>query len=352
LASVATEVLRSHADIALQYGDLEGYAPLRELIAQWLGEDGIDADPRNVIIVTGAKQSLEMTTHAVCSPGDRIAVGAPTYFNGLRIFKALGLDLCPVPHDEFGIDVDAFESSLRSMSANNEPLPKIVYDVPDFHNPTGTVLSFERRDRLVQVARRFGLHVLEDNPYRWTRFDGTALPPLGAFDRNGSVISTGTFSKILGPGLRLGWVHANRKLIDRLLPYKTDGGTSPLCQMIAYEFYRQPGTLARHLGRVRHSLRMKRDATDGALRRAFADSATWTYPSGGYYVWVTMNAPIDTDSLAAASKRQGVEFLPGSMFYPMSTPPTNRLRLAYSFESAERIADGVSRIGELAQMGH
>lgn len=345
LASLAADILRSRAAEALQYGEPEGYAPLRQLVAQWLVDDGVDADPADVIIVTGAKQNIDMTTRALCSPGDNVAVGAPTYMNGLRILGRGGVVAQAIPHDSDGLDVGALEIALRRASATRQPLPKFVYDVPDFHNPTGTVLSEARREHLVDLAARFGLFVLEDNPYRWTRFEGAPSRPLKAFDSHDRVISTGTFAKVLGPGLRLGWVHAHRTILDQLLPYKMDGGTSPLCQMLAYEFYRAPGSLERHLTRLRQALRTKRDAMLGALETVFGGSATWSHPAGGYYIWVTLDDSLDTDTLAVNSRQAGVEFFPGSIFYAGDNPPSNRLRLAYAFESVDRINEGVAIVG-------
>ena len=347
LASLASDILRYHADEALQYGDLEGFMPLRELVAGWLAADGVEATADEVIIVTGAKQNLDMATRAFCAAGDSIIVGAPTYMNGIRIFQGTGVELETVPHDESGIGVDAIETLLSERHRAHGRLPKLIYDVPDFHNPTGTVLPEERREKLVYLASHYGILILEDNPYRWTRVDGDAVPPIGHFGVDDVVISTGTFAKILGPGLRLGWVHAKRSILDRILRYKVDGSTSPLCQMLAYEFYKSPGSLDRHLSKVRGALRMKRDAMLQALQENLSDFATWSHPAGGYYVWVTLRDGIDTDELTMRALKAGVAVYPGSTFFATSSPPKRHIRLAYSFESADRIREGVQRIGQL-----
>jgi 2-aminoadipate transaminase len=348
LADLAADILRHHADAALQYSALEGYRPLREVIASWLTADGVEASADEVIIVTGAKQNLEMTARALCSPGDRIVVGAPTYYNGIKIFQRTGVELLTVPNDGDGIDVDAVESLLTAASRRGEPLPRLIYDVPDFQNPTGTVLIEARREKLVGLAARHGILVLEDNPYRWTRQEGESLPPVKHFDRDGVIISTGTFAKILGPGLRLGWVHAKRSILDRILPYKVDGGTSPMCQMLAYEFYKSPGSLDRHLARVRDVLRPKRDAMLEALEISLGGLATWSHPLGGYYVWVTMGAGFDTDALATQAVTAGVEIFRGSMFFASKSPPRRSLRLCFSYENVARIHDGIAVLGRCA----
>jgi 2-aminoadipate transaminase len=349
LADLAADILRHHADQALQYGETEGYMPLRKVIADWLTTDGVEATADEVIIVTGAKQNLYMTTRALCSPGDAIVVSAPSYMNGIRIFGLGGGKLQTVPHDADGMDVDALERLLARASRAGGRLPRLIYDIPDFHNPTGTVLANDRREKLVRLASHYGILVLEDNPYRWTRHEGDARPPLKQFDRDGVVISTGTFAKILGPGLRLGWVHAKRSLLDHIVRYKVDGGTSPLCQMLAYEFYKSPGSLETHLTRVRDALRPKRDAMLEALETHLSGLATWSHPVGGYYIWVTMDDDFNTDVLAKEAVRAGVEFYRGSVFFASKRPPRHHLRMSFSFESAPRIREGVAAIGRIAR---
>lgn len=349
LANLASDILRHHAGEALQYGTQEGYIPLRRVVADWLNADGVEANPDEIVIVTGAKQNLDMTARAYCSPGDRIITGAPTYMNAIKIFHRVGAELQTVPQDADGMDVDALERLLAGASRTGGRLPKLIYDVPDFHNPTGTVLAPERREKLVSLASRYEILVLEDNPYRWTRQEGEAPPPLSYFDRNGTVIATGTFAKILGPGLRLGWVYARRSVLDRIEPYKADGGTSPLCQMLAYEFYRSPGSLERHLEQVRGALRVKRDAMLNALELNLNGHATWSHPAGGYYVWVTMQDGFDTDIIATEALAAGVDVFRGSIFFPGDSPPRQHLRLSFSFESGERIREGVAAIGRITK---
>ena len=348
LADLAADILRHHADEALQYSKREGYLPLRRTIAEWLQADGVDATADEIIIITGAKQNLDITTRAFCSPGDTMVAPEPTYMNGIKIFERTGVRMETIPNDADGMDVDALERYL-SVASRSRRLPKLIYDIPDFQNPTGTVLTAERREKLVAIAARYGVPILEDNPYRWTRLEGSAPRPLKHFDRDGIVISTGTFAKILGPGLRLGWVHARKDILDKIGPYKADAGTSPLCQMLAYEFYKVPGSLDRHLGRVRSVLRAKRDALLRALETDLGSMATWTRPAGGYYVWVTMNEGFDTDAMAPEAQAEGVDYYKGSVFFASKPAPRRHMRLSFSFESAERIRSGVATIGKVAQ---
>lgn len=350
LAEIAGDVLRNHADEALQYSDRKGYMPLRKVIAEWLVSDGAEATVDDINIITGAKQNLDITTRALCGAGDYILVAEPTYMNGIKIFERTGVTVRSVPNTDRGIDVDALEAYLAGCTHRGERLPKLIYDIPDFQNPTGSVLSDEKREKLVAVAKRHGVAILEDNPYRWIRLEGTPVRPLKSFDKSGdTVISTGTFAKILGPGLRLGWIHARKDLLAKIGPYKADAGTSPLCQMLAYEFYKKPGSLERHLARVRSVLLPKRAALLEVLERDFRGIATWSRPEGGYYVWVTMGDGIDTDALHPEALAAGVDYYKGSVFFTGANAPRHHMRISFSFESAERIREGMGTIARLAR---
>jgi 2-aminoadipate transaminase len=342
LGDIARDILRSRAAIALQYGHRDGYMPLRTLVAEWLTADGDPATADEVTIVTGAKQTLDITARAFGREGDLLLASEPTYMNGLTIFKRTGLSSLPVPNDEHGVDVDVAEDLIAARAGRGEPLPKLIYEITDFQNPTGTVLSEARREKLVAIATRYSIPVLEDNPYRWVRFDGRPALPLKHFDKSGMVVSTGTFAKILGPGMRLGWVHAKRDVLTKIMAYKADAGSSPLTQMIAHEFFKANGSLDRHLERLRSVLRPKRDAMLRALERHLGSRATWTSPEGGYYVWATLPG-VNTDDLAPSAHAAGVDYYRGSLFYT-EEPRHDQMRLSFSYETPERIEAGVATI--------
>lgn len=342
LGDIAREVLRSQAAVALQYGHRDGYVPLRTLVAEWLTEDGSPATPDEVVIVTGAKQTLDITARAFGKEGDLLLASEPTYMNGLTIFKRTGLSSLAVPNDADGVNVDAVEDLLASRRRRGEALPRLMYEITDFQNPTGSVLTESRREKLVAIAARYGIPILEDNPYRWVRFAGQAALPLKHFDKGGIVISTGTFAKILGPGMRLGWVHAKRDVLTKIMSYKADAGSSPLTQMIAHEFFRKPGSLQKHLDRLRSVLRPKRDAMLQALDHHFASTATWSRPDGGYYIWVTLPG-VNTDDLAPTAHDSGVDYYRGSLFYT-TEPRHDQMRLSFSYETPERIQEGIAAL--------
>lgn len=344
LAEIARDVVSTRAHEALQYGQPQGYGPLRKLVAAWLQSDGIRGRPQDVQIVTGAKQGIELALRAVTTPGDSVIVGAPTYMNALRIIRANRLRPLTVPHDSQGLDVHALERLLQSLAAGGATLPRLIYDIPDFHNPTGAVLEESRREKLVAVASAFQIPVIEDMTYRWTRPPGPASKSLCELDTRGNTIGIGTFSKVLGPGLRIGWIHGNRKLLASAVQYKSDGGTSPLTQMIAHEFFRADGSLDRHRATIRTILTAKREGMLSALQEMLGRSASWTSPVGGYYVWASIPS-VDTDALEALARVSGVEFFSGSMFFASDPAPRHYLRLAFSYESPERIRRGIQTIG-------
>ena len=346
LADLAADILRNDAATALQYSAREGLWPLRERIAAWLRADGVDADAREVIIITGAKQNLDLTARALCAPGDHVVCAEPSYMNGLSIFRRAGVEPVAVSCDDQGIDVAALAEALERSRSGAGPKIGLIYDIPDFHNPTGTVLAPDRRRELASLAARFDVPVLEDNPYRWLRYEGEDATPLKAFDEAGMVVSTGTFAKILGPGLRLGWVHAKRAYLDRIAPMKADSGTSPFLQLLAAHFFDADDALAAHRAHLRRVYQPRRNALLEALREHASDVATWSEPQGGYYVWVRMREEVDLDALAPIVEAKGVKYYKGSVFFPTKPAPKHFMRLSFSYESIERMQQAVRVIAE------
>jgi 2-aminoadipate transaminase len=222
-------------------------------------------------------------------------------------------------------------------------LPKLVYDVPEFHNPTGVTLSAARRQALVALAERYGVLVVEDDPYRRIRFEGEAVPPMASL---GSpwVIGFGTFAKLVAPGLRIGWVTATPEILAKVAVLKSDGGTCPLTQRIILEYCRA-GHLEAHIAQVRKIYRGQRDVMLSALARALP-RARWRTPSGGYYVWLRLPDEVSGDDFAASAARRGVKVLPGRQFYATSGP-ANHVRLAFSYASPAEIVEGVRRLGNV-----
>jgi 2-aminoadipate transaminase len=277
-------------------------------------------------------------------------VSAPTYFTALPIFRSFGARILEVPQDVAGIRVDALDALLAACHRDGRAAPKFIYDVPDFHNPTGIAMPLERRKALVELATRHGIFLVEDNPYRRVRFEGDAIPSLAALDRKGTVLHIGTFSKLIAPGLRIGWICAAPDLIARLLQLKADGGSNPLIQRIVLDFCASPRFEA-HAQRVHNTYREHRDRMIAAVRRELPD-VTLTVPQGGYYLWLTLPREVDAEALAKKAAEAGVNIIPGTKFFAgsnteLSARARHHVRLSYSFASPTQIDTGVSRLARV-----
>jgi 2-aminoadipate transaminase len=349
LTEAAKAALNKHRPETLQYGPTLGLPGMRAWIARHVMENGArNIGPDNVLVVNGAKNGLGLIGRLLLDEGDAVVVTAPTYFTCIPIFKTFGVSFYEVSQDEQGLVVSELEEILARIRDEGKPLPKLVYNVPDYHNPSGVTMSLERRQGLVRAAEKFGVYVVEDSPYRKVRFEGEPLPLIKAFDASGTVIVLGTVSKLVAPGLRIGWVVATEDLIARLAQLKSDLGTSPLAQRIILEFVTTGGGYARHQKNVRETYRAHRDAMVAALRRELPE-VRFTVPQGGYYLWLTLPPRIDADKLAARAFEEKVGIIPGSKFYAGKGPkglgaPTNNVRLCYSHAEPEEIEEGIKRL--------
>jgi 2-aminoadipate transaminase len=341
LTRAAERALTTFRSQSLQYGTPFGLGEMRQWIAEYIRSDGGEATAEEILVVNGAKRGIELICRLFADEGDSVVVTAPMYFTAIPILRSFGLEFIEVPQNGEGMDVDALEAQLGERERQGRKLPKFIYDVTDFHNPTGITMSLRRREALVALATRFGIPILEDSPYRQLRFEGDALPSLKALDRDGVVLVVGTFSKLLAPGLRIGWVCAPKPLIARMAQLKSDGGTCPLTQRVIFEFL-QAGGLQPHLQRARAAYREHRDLMVSAVQREIPD-ATFVIPHGGYYLWLEFPEGVDTDDLAERAYHAGVSPIAGSAFFAREDAghPKNYLRLAYSRATPEEIDRGV-----------
>ena len=340
LARIAATRYRSET---MQYAPRFGLDDLREWIVGYLATEGIRLDVDNVLVLHGAKQGIDLACKLFLDPGDAIVVTRPTYQSALGIFHSWELEYVEVPLDADGMVVDELADRLAARVKRGQRAPKLVYDIPEFHNPTGVTLSGARREALLALAERHDMLIVEDDPYRRIRFDGTAVPPIQAFDTRGRVIGLGTFAKLVAPGLRVGWVAASADIVGRMAALKADGGSCPLTQRILVEYARA--------GRLEPDIR-DRIRTYAAHRDVMIQSvakhlpaARFTPPRGGYYLWLELPAGTDTDRLATLAEARGVYVLRASQFF--ATPgPKNFIRLAYSYASPSEIEEGVRRLGQ------
>ncbi|HEU5374893.1 MAG TPA: PLP-dependent aminotransferase family protein [Ktedonobacteraceae bacterium] len=346
VADATAEVLRSHGTQALQYGPTEGYLPLRTWIADQLSTAEMRVTPENILITTGSQQALDLLARVFFDPGDALLVESPTYMGALHVWSIYDVRYGSVPLDEQGLQVACLEEHIRQRR------PKMIYVLPTFQNPSGITLSLERRARLIELVERSGLLVLEDDAYAQLRYEGKDLPSLlrlagqaaGGFpDR---VFHVGTFSKVLAPGMRLGWIAAPREVTRKLVMAKqgTDLHTPMFTQIIASTLLSQ-GYLERQTPRIVSMYRERRDVMLAALERHFPAQARWTRPEGGMFIWVTLPEGVDSTDLLQKAREQGVIFVPGRAFHATGEG-TNTLRLSFSNSEPERIETGIKRLGQ------
>ncbi len=343
-------VLEYNAHTALQYGATEGYEPLREMIARHLSRYSIRAKAENVLITSGSQQALDLIGKLLLNPGDKVLVEAPTYLGALQAFNAYGAEYVSVQSDNDGLRTELLEPSLRLG-------PKFMYVLPNFHNPAGTTLSEGRRHELVLLADKYGIPIVEDDPYGQLRYEGEHLPPLVVLDREnlrrddgyslGNVIYLSTFSKTLAPGLRLGWIVAPPDVIAKLVQIKqgADLHTSTFIQMVSYEVAKE-GFLDEHVKLIRKVYGARRDAMLDALKHNFPSEVKWTHPQGGLFLWVTLPASMDCQSLFEEALKQNVAFVPGDVFYASPNGEGgHHFRLNFSYMQPELIREGIKRLG-------
>ena len=338
---VVEAVLRERPSIALQYGAGSGQQGLKERLVELMAEEGLDADPADVLITAGAQQALDLVGKLFVEPGDLIAVEAPSYVGALSAFSVYEPRYLQIPLDGDGLVVEALEEALARGAR-----PKMLYLCPNFHNPAGVTLSLERRRRLVEVCRDARLPIVEDNPYGMLRFEGEGLPSLRSLDPE-NVIYLGTLSKVFCPGIRVGWVNAGPDTIQRLTLFKeaSDLCSSNLNMLVAEEWLSDRERWTSSLTGLVDVYRARRDATLSALERHFPENATWTTPRGGFYVWVTVPGADTRAALPEAVERR-VAYVPGTAFYPDGAG-ADRLRIAFCYPPEEKIEEGVRRLGEL-----
>ena len=351
LTSSAVRALNEYRAETLQYAERPGMPELRAWIAEYLNSAGATVGADEILVVNGAKHGIELICRTLLDPGDAIVVTAPTYFTVVPLFRSFEVDFIEVGQDNEGLDTDELAVTLdRWVRAGRKP-PKFVYNVPEFHNPTGLTMSLHRRQALLALAHQYGTWILEDSPYREIRFEGAPEPSLLALDDQRCVLHVGTFSKLIAPGIRIGWVVGPVEMLARMMQLKSDGGSSPLLQRMIFEWLNQ-GNLPGHIDLARGAYQAHRDCMVAALHRDLPEIAFKT-PGGGYYVWLTLPGGIDGDELARRAADKGVLVIPGSKFYAGSSGgfpnneghPRNRLRLTYSYPTEEQINEGVKRLG-------
>jgi 2-aminoadipate transaminase len=344
MAESTRVALERDGEWALQYGAQRGYDRLIEQLQIKLKRDqGIDCGEENLLIVSGAGQGLGIIAEALCDPGDVVISEEPTWMGAVRHFRKNGVDVETVTVDDQGTDVDALRLTIERLIAEGRH-PKFIYMIPNFQNPIGVTTTLERRKAVIELARKHMVPVIEDDAYSDLRYTGEKVETLYQLDDSGMVIYLSTFSKIIGAGLRLGWIVAHPRFISAFAALKPEGGTSPFVSAAAAEFCAS-GTLVEHIADLRAVYGGRREAMLAALERNMPEGVTWTNPDGGFFIWLTLPEGVSVTELSPKLQAEGIDVSPGTIFY-FQGGGDNELRLSYSFATEEEIDRGVKVLGE------
>jgi 2-aminoadipate transaminase len=339
IAAAFRDVLDQAPAQALQYSTTEGEPALRSGLAARISAFGLPTDPDDLLVTTGSQQALSLLATALLEPGDTVLVESPCYLAALQVFGLAGARVVAVPGDEDGVDPEALDTLVERER------PKLLYLVPTFQNPTGRTMPAPRRQEVAAVAARRGLWIVEDDPYGELRYDGERVPWIasrpGAEDR---VVLLGSFSKIMAPGLRLGWLRAPAELRRACAVAKqaVDLHTPTLNQLAAARYL---DVLDAHVARVRAVYGARRDAMLAGLPAALPEGSTWSRPEGGMFLWARLPESYDTTALLPQVVRQDVAYVPGAPFYA-GEPDPSTLRLCFVTQTPEEIAEGLRRLGK------
>lgn len=344
LARAHTEVFAADGAQACQYSTTEGWLPLREWIANRMRKRGIrDAAPGRVLITSGSQQGIDLVAKIFLEPGDGVIVENPCYLAALQVFNGFEANLVVVGSDNDGMRVEEVERAIAGAARR----PKFIYVVSQFHNPKGTTLTFERRRLLLDIARRYEVPIVEDDPYGELRYLGAPLPPLAAADTDGLVIYLSTFSKTLSPGMRIGWTYSSEEIFRALVRAKqaADLHTNTIQQRAAATLLATFDFDA-HIARIKSVYGERRGVMLAALEEYFPDGAQWTRPDGGLFLWVELPEFVRAEELFEKAIQERVAFVPGAPFFA-AAPRRNFMRLNFSNCSPNLIDEGIRRIGNL-----
>ncbi|MGE7906799.1 PLP-dependent aminotransferase family protein [Peribacillus sp. NPDC094092] len=344
LKDVCHAVLNEEGPASLQYSTTEGYIPLREGICKRMEVTGINSTIDNVLITSGSQQALDLTGRLFINEGDTIICESPTYLAAINAFKSYDAKFVEVAMDDDGMVMEELEKKLQE-----HPNTKFIYTIPDFQNPTGRTLKLERRKKMIELANQYDVLIVEDNPYGAVRFAGEALPPVKHFDTESRVIYISTFSKIFTPGLRLGWICADKHFIDKFVSFKqtADLHTDSFAQRITAK-YMELYDIEEHINKIKAVYKERCTAMLSCIEEFFPKNITYSKPEGGLFIWIELPEPVDSREIFTECLKNNVAFVPGAPFFPNGTK-NNTLRLNYSNMPKDKIFEGMKRLGEVVQ---
>ena len=341
MKATVDKVFEEHGQEAMQYGAAKGVTALREVIQQHVKEkENVDSELDNVLVTTGSEQALDLVGKAFVDPGDTVLVEQPTYLCALDVFRSYGANFASVEMDEDGMKMDALEEALKA-----NPNTKLIYTVPNFQNPTGRTMTEERRKQLAELAEKYDVYVLEDNPYGEIRFAGQHVPAVKSFDKSGHVLYMSTFSKTLAPGFRLGWLVADEDVVNKLtvLKQSADLHTDNLAQFAVAQFFADNDVDA-HVKEISDLYGKRKDLMLEGIKKYFPEGVKYTNPEGGMFLWVEVPGVDDTVELFKECLEHDVAFVPGDPFFAGEAQP-GAFRLNYSNMKEDQIEVGLKRLG-------
>jgi 2-aminoadipate transaminase len=348
LKEICADVLTRDSGRALQYSSTEGLLQLRKFLLQWLDLDKKRYQTDNIVITSGSQQGLDLMSKALLDPGDIVIVELPSYLAALNAFRSYGAEMIGIPMDGEGMQIDLLDKILKQITKKGKKV-KFIYTISNFQNPAGVTMSLSRRKKILKIASKHNLFILEDNPYDKLRFEGKPLPSILSFDEEGRVINLGTFSKILCPGLRLAWITGNKEIIEKIVILKqaTDLCTPILNQMIAQE-YCSKGCIDKNIDSNISVYREKRDVMLESLEKYFPESAFWNKPEGGFFVFVTLPEKINADEMLYDAVKEKVAYVSGSSFFA-NGEGKNTMRLSFCYPAVDDIKEGIKRLGKVIE---
>ncbi|WP_267202683.1 PLP-dependent aminotransferase family protein [Limosilactobacillus kribbianus] len=345
MKAAVDKVFDQHGQEAMQYGAAKGVTALRELILKHVAaKEDVHAELDNVLVTTGSEQAIDLVGKAFIDPGDTVLVEQPTYLCALDVFKSYGAHFVGVEMDEEGMKMDSLEAALKA-----NPNTKLIYTVPNFQNPTGRTMAVERRQKLAELAAKYDVYVLEDNPYGEIRFAGKHVPAVKSFDQDDHVLYMSTFSKILAPGFRLGWLVADKKVVDKLtvLKQSADLHTDNLAQFAVAQFF-EDNDVDAHVKEISDLYGKRKNLMTDGIKQYFPAGVKYTDPEGGMFLWVEVPGVDDTVELFKKCLKHNVAFVPGDPFFAGDVQP-GTFRLNYSNAQEDKIKVGMKQLGDALQ---
>lgn len=344
IQKIADKILKKHGAQALQYGPTEGIKQLRESLINRMKKKGIKCNEDEILITSGSQQALDLMPKIFLNPGDFVVVECPSYIGALIAFNAYQPKFISISMDDNGMDTYELEEKIKEHKG--KPI-KFIYTVPTFQNPAGVTMSLERRKHLLEIARKYKILIFEDDAYSELRYSGKPIPSIKSLDKDGNVIYTSTFSKILSPGFRLGWVIADKDIIRKMVIAKqgTDLSSNIFVQYIADEYIRS-GMIDKQIPKIKKMYKRKRDIMLRVLKKHFPKGCKWTKPAGGLFIWVTLPSHIYTKEMFKEAIKEKVAYVHGEAFC-VEGKGHNEMRLNFSNTDNDKIEIGIKRLAKI-----